>query len=314
MTQFIMYTTYSAYQCTPEAGGFEKGTTFGGGTYWGSWTEVRDQTNRHGDFEKLNASYGGKELNCYGVENKLPLSQGAWEEVEEGIREDDFWINDQEGEYSKRQFTITEKNSGPQGVQLGPCVAYNEESSGVSVDFTFYVTDETVPNIIRYYHTGTNNPVDPNRGLGMTEVNDFQGGSSLSPSDCMFPDDGYAGLTDEGPIGTLTVIGADGALQRSTEVDAFGEVDNLIGGGDGWDNRDVKEWKLCPGTKGYIQVNTGKNSNEQGPSGNWNDRGSQDYSVEYERFPGSPDIEAAGSGKANTIHPFIVLTEHKTGC
>ncbi len=310
MTQFIMWATYTGYQCTPEAGGFEKGTTVGGATYWASWEEVRDDTNRHNDFEELNESYSGKsEFNCYGVENKLPLSQGAWEEAEEFVREDDFWINDQEGEYSKRDFTITEKNSGSDGVRLGPCVAYDEHTGGsTSGDFTFYVTDETVPNVIRYLHAGPG-AGGGRRGLGMDEHPDDFGSGPLD-GECMVPDESYTHHTDEGPIGTLTVIGADpAARQDSITAEGFADIGNPpYSDGHGWRDRDVKEWKLCPGTEGYIQINVGKNINEQGPGNDWNDRGSQYYSAEFDRLPGNPDIEAAGSLKANTIHPFIVIT------
>ena len=88
--------------------------------------------------------------------------------------------------------------------------------------------------------------------------------------------------------------------------------------GEGWDHVDsssitgtqgddsftVYKYKLCKGTRGYIQTNVGPNSDEKS-------RG-LDYSVENP--PGSADVETGNDRETNIIHPFIVFTEWNDDC
>lgn len=135
-------------------------------------------------------------------------------------------------------------------------------------------------------------------------------------------DAGQNHAPDGGPLATLTVIdaepealyGGDGDIlnQGKAKVHKFNGCSSKVNckrPGSDDDGLKLRQWKLCPGTKGYIQTNTGKNKWEK-VGGDWNK--SPDYSID--NTPGKPDIEAAGDSKANQIHPYIVLTEHKTGC
>jgi hypothetical protein len=352
MTQFIMYSTITAYQCAGD-GAFEKGL-FGdiGGTFWGSWAQVRDDAIQatHNGFEELNESYPRKtELNCYGAEDDLPLMQDIYDDF--NPVDSESWVNDQEGKFSKRSFEITEKtvSAVEQGVDLGPCLAYEEgeNNNGLSVDFSYFITDETEPNVIRFPHTNDFSPGNL-YGNGFQEGNgetlkSTTTGNKLDIGKCMQPTEpgeypvnkvpnkntnNLVGAPNnhapnDGPLVTLTVIGADdNALYGSgyvlTEgkatVKGFGgcsSENNCKGPGTGGDGLKLRQWRLCPGTKGYIQTNTGKNAWEkEAAGGNWEDNPS--YSKD--NTPGKPDIEAAGDRKANQIHPYIVITEHKTGC
>ncbi|NMJ76906.1 hypothetical protein GLU64_00635 [Nanohaloarchaea archaeon] len=324
MTQFIMYSTITAYQCSPGGGGYEKGRSdLGGGTFWGSWETLRDTARNHNNFEQLNNSYPRKtQLNCYGVEEKIPFSQGPDDEV--NPVDDDSWINDQQGKFSKRSFEITEKTgSGEEGVQLGPCLAYENTYGDAKVGFSYMIAGANEPNVIQFAHNalGGGPFTAPNpenlEGNGFSE----EGGEVIEPiqqSDCMSPtyDDHYP---ETGPLAMLTVIGADQESldgTKATELDeGFNACDtgsaapDCSGPGSNGPGPVLKEYRLCPGTKGYIQTNTGKNKwekvggNFEGPAG---------YTADNP--PGKPDIEAAGDSKANRIHPYIVLTEVKHDC
>jgi hypothetical protein len=316
MTQFIMYSTITAYQCSPGGGGYEKRfSDAAGGTYWGSWETLRDTARNHNNFEQLNNSYPRKtQLNCYGVEEKIPFSQGPRDEV--NVFDDDSWINDQEGRFSKRSFEITEKaGSGEEGVQLGPCLSYRN-TEGTRVGMAYMFADETEPNVIQFQHSGKDDP----KGRGFNAGGD--NGDMIEPlqpdRDCMAPD-GDPQVAQTGPLAMVTVIGADQESLHDTKITQTDGYNDCSSGrlasdcsGPGSASGDklyLKEYRLCPGTKGYIQTNTGKNKWEKVDGDFEGDAG---YTADNP--PGKPDIEAAGDSKANRIHPYIVLTEIKTDC
>jgi|GEM_PF-2174752 len=298
MSQLVLYDSLIAYQCSPNQGGYEiltKDETLG--SYWSAWTEYKDASGASAtaiNWDHLEAA--GSNLKCYGSESKLPGTDGALD-----FALDNSWLNDQQGKYSRKDFRITKK------VILGPCIAYENGDSGPSgsdpQDAVFLFSDESsnpgaaVTNYARggilASITSVNNR-GPNYGFG----------GKMNPSDCMKPNHWHGGGTTDSIVSVVTVIGAED-VEDDITGEGWDHVDSSsITGTQGDDSFTVYKYKLCKGTRGYIQTNVGPNSDEKS-------RG-LDYSVENP--PGSADVETGNDRETNIIHPFIVFTEWNDDC
>ncbi|WP_414837877.1 hypothetical protein ACK3SF_00525 [Candidatus Nanosalina sp. VS9-1] len=268
MTQLIVYDTLIAHSCTDEKGGYRN--------YLDSWAEFREEY----DFGLLEGA--GSSLRCSASTSKLPLSQGFWDEV--NPFDNDNWLNDQQGKYSRKNFVI----EGDDPVELGPCII----NEGNNKDMVFFVTDDKVANTLTW-----------NKGYSFNNGNDY-----VSAWECNRIHGGSGnGGTSDGPVIVLNVIGADEANPNTRSVGAWNNFNDANTGGA--HDIPLHFYELCKGTSGYIQTNVANNNDEvddgadRGPH-IWRKSGS--YTAEQP--PGDPDREVGGKSRSNRMHPYIVIT------
>jgi len=284
MNQLILYDAVIAYQCTPNKGGYEIRTASWVGNYWSAWTEYKEASGASAtgiDWGHLEAA--GSNLECYASESKLPGTEGNLVDVQ-----DNSWLNDQGGKFSRKYFEITTNN-----VTLGPCLGYENSDTGASgsdpQDVTFLFADETTDSGMALA-SGSLGSFFNNEGPGYSF-------SSLSESDCQ-------------TVGSTSTSDLNGNAAVVITVNLLGEVDtddaastpNAAGGtkGNVATNFETYEYDLCKGTKGYIQTNVG-GATESAP-----------FTVSNP--PGLSDKEVGSDDEVNFVHPFIVFTEWNDDC
>lgn len=282
MTQLVMYDSLIAYACSGEKGGFSEGTqSVGSEIYWGHWKEYY---KKH-DFGALEKAMGG-DLECYASTSKLPLSQGFGDEINPIGK--DTWLNDQAGEYSRKDFVINKD-----GVQLGPCILHNTELDDQDTNAVYFMAGPDV-SAVSTYNGGNIGYAGP--GYQFDHSND-----EINANDCTTIDGESAYGVDQGPAITTIVINGQNA--EKSNVAGWAEISSPFGT-EGESNFNVRKYELCEGTAGYVQTNVGRNDEEK-------DR-DLDYSADNP--PGSGDVETGGDPKANTVHPFIVFTNWNDDC
>lgn len=293
MNQLVLYNSVIAYQCTPNKGGYEVRTASWVGNYWSAWSEYRDVSGA--GVTEINWGHleaAGSNLECYGSESKLPGAEGNLVDVY-----DDSWLNDQGGKYSRKDFRISDS---PKDVYLGPCLIYNKGYSGKSGNdpqsVTFLFTGEETNSAITIA-AGTLGSFFNNRGPGYN----FNGGGTLN-SDTYCEKIGVnppVGNADSAIVSTVTLIGAETSDTAAGYPKTAG--DN-VGKGHFESSFNTYRYRLCEGTRGYIQTNVGKNTVTTPP----------DFSTA--NAPGSPDREVGLDQETNLVHPFIVFTNWEDDC
>lgn len=281
MTQLVMYNSLIAYTCSDEKGGFHEGTqTVGGDIYWGSWQNYYDNH----DFEALERASGG-DLECYGSTSKLPLSQGIGDEINPIGK--DTWLNDQAGEYSRKDFVITED-----GVQLGPCILHESNTNDNDMNAVYFMAGPDVSAVSTYNggDLGRQGPGYP-----------FPSGDEITSGDCTTIDGSPESSIGQGPA--ITTIVMEGQDAETSEISGWGTISSDWGTG-GDSNFDVREYELCKGTAGYIQTNVGPNDEEK----------NRNPLYTPDNPPGDSDVETGNDPTANTVHPFIVFTNWNDEC
>ena len=287
MNQLILYDAVIAYQCTPNKGGYEIRRSEWVGNYWSAWTEYREVSGAGItgiDWGHLEAA--GSNLECYGSDSRLPGAEGVLPDVF-----DNSWLNDQGGEFSRKNFKIVEGGPNPY-VELGPCLGYenegnddNDKSGSDPQDVTFLFTDETTDNGMALA-SGSLGSVFDNEGPGYS----FSG--DLDEIDCQtVGSTSNNDLKDNSAVViTVNLLGevdkGDAVLTKNTDGGTKGNVAT---------NFDTYKYRLCPGTRGYIQTNVG-GATESGP-----------FSTSSP--PGLADKEVGSDSEVNFVHPFIVFTD-----
>ena len=286
MHQLILYDSTIAYVCSDEKGGFYRT----GALAWESFESFKknDGPVTPWTFADIkDALPASKSLVCYGSTEVLP-TRGV-------LAGGDKWINDQEGKFSKMSFSI-EKD-----ITLGSrngCFGFKGgEFDGDSFsDTAFIFSDKNSPNLFKFAF-GQPEEVKDCKGFKGSEANS-------GPLTGKWMKGGKPNVLS--PV-TVMASGSNLNSQKNLEGEVSG-VDNA-----GWFTGDhnIKKFsfKLCEGTRGYIQTNTGGNKNVDGTTGNHQNPG---YTPENP--PGFSDKEKAGkkARQENLVHPFIVIT--KNGC
>lgn len=291
MMKLVLYDAMIAYGCS--VGGQLDDTD--GDKYWGDWQSMKNlETSPEGevDFEPLNKSMPRKfeGLPCYGTGATLPGTGNLGQEIGPYSKE---WRDDQEGIYSRIRFKINGS------FDLPNCfVHYTQDTlpTGSTSDMYevnapnqvtnswFLVTEEDEESA---FHRG---------GAGV-------GSGSLGMEDIDCEEIANPGSTEDsgyGPIMTLTVIDDHtGGLPHpsGSSQSPNGNIGDAVGV-DFFqpDPSHVQGHEFPEGTTGYVQTNVGCDSN---------------YPPIYspQNTPGSSELEATGDICANTMHPYIMVTQ-----
>lgn len=286
MHQLILYDTTIAYVCNDKKGGYY---TASGALQWESFGSFRknDGAGTPWTFGELEEALpAAKPLSCYGETKPFP-GRG-------NLVGGDNWINDQEGEYSRKRFSVESD------IQLGEengCFGFKGGEYGGDdfSDTAFVFSDRNSPNKFKF---GINS--GKISGCKKFQGEDANHGSNL--------DGNWMNGGKPNVMSTVTVMTSDGISLNSDQKKNRGTVNQVSNGG-GLNSHDIEKYsfKLCEGTKGYIQANTGGNKNVDGPDNNG------DVAYSPDSPPGFSEKEKTGSAEGeNKIHTFIVITNN--GC
>ncbi|MFB6241973.1 MAG: hypothetical protein ABEJ36_04175 [Candidatus Nanosalina sp.] len=327
MRQLIMYDSLIAYNCDDKAGGMLDAD---GDKVWDDWKTYKEAAQAWPSpstdqftFQDLNNSFGGDELNCYGTAVSIG-GQGLLSQANPNSRE---WRNDQEGEHSKIWFKInTTKNSGDPGppyFYTGNCFWFDQShdlrwgvkhdspdagvagptTSGGITDMVYWFSDETQVNYFDPY----------------TTHGDAECGQKI-----VYNEDSAGYINDlHGPLLSVTMLveGPGNIESRSPRTVNFGGYE-AVRGPHTSQPFESKSFKLCKGTRGFIQTNTGYTDDrpQDGYDGNDNIHEKIPYEQAlgagyYSRdmMPGHPQKEkfnAQNDDQDNSVHVVIVLTEY----
>lgn len=318
MHQLILYDSTIAYVCDNKAGGFYPAPSFhpifalDSELMWESFANFKEhQDEGHWSFSDLkDALPASKSLECFGSSRSLPTPDNLQSNT--GGKK---WINDQEGKFSRIGFSIDEDITiGKQG----GCFGFQGGRYGGDVfsDTAFVFSDKNSPNRFLFKSS-----------VGKQLKNCRQFGEDSAFDTNWMEDSLLEGRPIPNVFSTVTVISSDG---ESLESAPKGEVEGGLQPSERFEGSDLAEgvlgafnsitfpkldppvkryqFKLCEGTTGYIQTNTGGKDAVKGTSGNLNN---PEYSAENP--PGFSDKEKTGNAKTeNKVHPFIVITNN--GC
>lgn len=332
--QLVMYDSLIAYNCDDTAAaGLLDGT---GDKHWDDWktykmaaAKAQENPGNIGNFRftELNNSFGGNQLRCYGTGTSIG-GKGISEAINPSSRE---WRNDQEGEHSRIRFTINGTPTGQDHFWVGPCFWFDQpantnslavpgdsdnpdkgwsnhpEVSGGITDMAYYFTDSSEVNHFDYWVDNKGCQSTNNWESSSHRYEFRRGGNTNSHF-------GSTGMTG-GPLLTVTMINNAGISSLVQE-----DIDNVQSNGDvpGPDNShtiETSRFKLCKGTRGYIQTNTGYTTEYDYVADDYDyiNTPAGEYGPSGFDQPGHPDKEKfsdQNDNEDNSLHPFIVIEKY----
>lgn len=298
MAQLATHVALRAYNCNDDGGGqysvvdsIDIGpiNSYKRWSSWKSYVEYAEATPDTADylsFKELKNATPGK-IACSGTASTLPFVDKSALQMLANFATDSHWGNDQEGRYGRMEFEVNETiyvgGIESSGHAYG-CYGFDQTGhpDGIT-DMVIVVADEDDYNYFNWdtnIHRTCHSVADPSQTISVDTNGNSQDGAFL----------------------TLTVIGDEAERNDINTVNLQGTA---------WDffnnavdtEIDYGTSKLCPGTMGYIQANTGGQDAAIGDQGTENDPmyGPQDV-------PGKHGEQVGGNaGTANQVRLFMVI-------